>query len=524
MVKVKRALISVSDKTGIVELAKELKSFSVEIVSTGGTAKALRDSGIPVIEVSDLTGFPEMLDGRVKTLHPLIHGGILAKRKSKVHQEEVAKHKIPLIDLVVINLYPFDKVIAKESFTFEEAIENIDIGGPTMVRAACKNFENVGVVVDPKDYTLILEELKQNGRLSRSTNFYLARKAFSITSSYDSAIASYLYTQRLDNAMPEKYPERLTLSFIKTQDLRYGENPHQTAAFYREAKQLNIPSISHAKQLQGKELSFNNIIDLDTALGLVMEFGENAAVIIKHTNPCGVATSNIALLDAFIKARETDPVSAFGGIIGFNKEVDGETAREISKNFVEAIVAPSYSSDALKIFESKKNLRLMQVPMDAKNLSKTGNNLDLKKVSGGILVQDKDIKDLDPSNLKNPTKRKPTPDEFEALQFAWKVAKYVKSNAVVYARKGQTVGIGAGQMSRVDSCKIAAMKANLPTKGTVLASDAFFPFRDGIDETAKAGITAIIQPGGSVKDEEVIAACDEHGIAMVLTGIRHFRH
>ena len=524
MVKVKRALISVSDKSGIVELAKGLKSFNVEIVSTGGTAKALRDSNIPVIEVSELTGFPEMLDGRVKTLHPLIHGGILARRESKVHQEQVAKHKIPLIDLVVINLYPFEKVISKESFTFEEAIENIDIGGPTMVRAACKNFENVGVVVDPKDYTLILQELEQNGGLSRSTTFCLARKAFTITSSYDSAIAAYLYTQRLDNTMPEKYPERLTLSFIKAQDLRYGENPHQTAAFYKEAKELKAPSISYAKQLQGKELSFNNIIDLDAALGLVMEFAGNAAVIIKHTNPCGVATSDSALLDAFMKARETDPVSAFGGIIGFNKEVDSETACEVSKNFAEAIVAPSYSSDALRIFEQKKNLRLLQVPMNIKNLSETENNLDFKKVSGGILVQDKDIKDLDPSNLKNPTKRKPTLDEFEALQFAWKISKYVKSNAIVYARKGQTIGIGAGQMSRVDSCKIAVMKANLPTKGTVLASDAFFPFRDGVDEAAKAGVTAIIQPGGSVKDEEVIAACDEHGIAMVLTGIRHFRH
>jgi len=525
MVRIKRALISVSDKSGIVEFARGLKSFGIELVSTGGTAKLLRDNNIPVIEVADLTGFPEMLDGRVKTLHPLIHGGILAKRKDKAHHEQIAKHKIPLIDLVVVNLYPFEEVISRESFTFEDAIENIDIGGPAMVRSACKNFANVAVVVDSKDYSLILEEMQQrNGALSRSTRFYLARKAFALTSSYDSSIVAYLNLLRVDDAMPEKYPDRLTLSFIKVQDLRYGENPHQTAAFYKETKPSSIPAISYARQLHGKELSFNNIIDLDTALALTMEFEQNAAVIIKHTNPCGVATSESSLLDAYIKAKEADPVSAFGGIIGFNREVDGETAQEVSKLFVEAIVAPSYSYDALRIFEPKKNLRLIQVPMEAKKSKENENSFDFKKISGGILIQERDVKNLDLVSLKYPTKRKPTHDEMKALQFAWKVAKYVKSNAIVYARKDQTVGIGAGQMSRVDSCKIARMKANLPTKGAVMASDAFFPFRDGIDEAAKAGITAVIQPGGSVKDQEVINACDEYNIAMVLTGIRHFRH
>lgn len=525
MVKVKRALISVSDKTGIVEFAKRLRSFNVELVSTGGTAKLLRDNDIPVTEVADLTGFPEMLDGRVKTLHPFVHGGILSRRKEKTHQEQIEKHKIPLIDLVVVNLYPFEQVIARESFTLEEAIENIDIGGPAMVRSACKNFESVGVVVDPADYNLILEELKaRNGALDKSTRFHLARKAFALTSSYDSSIATYLNSIRLDNAMPEKYPEKLTLSLIKVQDLRYGENPHQNAAFYKETRLSSFPAISIGKQLQGKELSFNNIIDLDAALTLVIEFDQYAAVVIKHTNPCGVAISDTSLLDAYIKAKETDPVSAFGGIIGFNREVDGETAKEVSKLFTEAIVAPSYSYDALRIFESKKNLRLIRVPMDVKIPDNVQNGFDIKKVSGGVLIQDRDTKNFNPMGLKYPTKRKPTQDEMEALQFAWKVAKYVKSNAIVYARKGQTVGIGAGQMSRVDSSKIAVMKANLPTKGTVLASDAFFPFRDGIDEAAKAGITAVIQPGGSVKDEEVINACDEYNIAMVFTGIRHFRH
>jgi len=525
MVKIKRALISVSDKTGIVEFAKGLKSFNVEIVSTGGTAKLLRDNNIPAIEVAELTGFPEMLDGRVKTLHPFVHGGILARRKEKTHQEQVEKHKISLIDLVVVNLYPFEQVIERKNFTIEEAIENIDIGGPAMVRSACKNFESVGVVVDPADYDPVLRELEErNGELNKSTRFHLARKAFALISSYDSSIATYLNSIRVDNAMPEKYPERLTLSLVKVQDLRYGENPHQNAAFYREAKPPLFPVISSGKQLQGKELSFNNIIDLDAALNLATEFDQCAAVIIKHTNPCGVAIADTSLLDAYIKAKETDPVSAFGGIVGFNREVDEETAKEVSKLFTEAIVAPSYSYSALRILESKKNLRLIQVPMDVKTLDNIQNGFDIKKVGGGVLIQDRDVKNIDLMSLKYPTRRKPTQDEMEVLQFAWKVAKYVKSNAIVYARKSQTVGIGAGQMSRVDSSKIAVMKANLPTKGTVLASDAFFPFRDGIDEAAKAGVTAVIQPGGSVKDEEVINACDEYNIAMVFTGIRHFRH
>ncbi|OGL44765.1 MAG: bifunctional phosphoribosylaminoimidazolecarboxamide formyltransferase/IMP cyclohydrolase, partial [Candidatus Schekmanbacteria bacterium RBG_16_38_10] len=523
--KLKRALISVTDKSGIVEFARGLRAYDIEIISTGGTAKSLRDNNIPVKEVSDLTGFPEMLDGRVKTLHPFIHGGILARRNKKTHKEQVEEHKISLIDLVVVNLYPFEQVIAKENFTFEEAIENIDIGGPAMVRSACKNFESVGVVVDPSDYDLILRELKRrNVTLNKSIKFYLARKAFALTSSYDASIAAYLNSIRLDNTMPEKYPEKLTIGLIKVQDLRYGENPHQNAAFYKETRHSSFPAISNAKQMQGKELSFNNIIDLDAALTLVIEFDQYAAVVIKHTNPCGVAISDVSLLDAYAKAKETDPVSAFGGIIGFNREVDEETAKEVSKLFTEAIVAPSYSDGAIRVFESKKNLRLIQVPMDIKTSDNVQNGYDIKKVGGGVLIQDRDTKNFDPMSLKYPTKRKPTQDEMEALKFAWKVAKYVKSNAIVYARKGQTVGIGAGQMSRVDSSKIAVMKANLPTKGTVLASDAFFPFRDGIDEAAKAGVTAVIQPGGSVKDEEVINACDEYNIAMVFTGIRHFRH
>lgn len=516
MSKIQRALVSVSKKDGLLDFVKGLSEMGVEILSTGGTAKVLKDNNIPVIQVSDYTGFPEIMDGRVKTLHPLIHGGLLGKRDNEKHVEEMKKHGIKPIDMVVVNLYPFEETISKKSVALDEAIENIDIGGPSMLRSSAKNFQDVAVVVDSDDYEDILNEMKDNdGTLSYDTKMRLSVKAFKHTARYDSLISKYLESK----VEGEGFPPILNLQFEKITDLRYGENPHQKASFYENIG-LNKGTLSKAKQLHGKELSYNNILDLNAALELVREFDETAAVIIKHTNPCGVATGN-NLASAYRKARETDPLSAFGGIIGFNRSVDEETAKEIASTFVEAVIAPDYDDSALAILKEKKNIRLLKLPDFNRKSEK---EYDLRNVSGGLLLQDKDSVTLNEDNLKVVTKREPTEKEWSAMRFAWKVAKHVKSNAIIYATDNETVGIGAGQMSRVDSSKLAAMKANKPVQGTAMASDAFFPFRDSVDEAAKVGVTAIIQPGGSVKDEEVIAAANEHNIAMVFTGIRHFKH
>jgi len=514
--KIQRALVSVSKKDGLLDFAKGLNEMGVEILSTGGTAKILKDNNIPVIQVSDYTKFPEIMDGRVKTLHPLIHGGLLGKRDDKKHVEEMKKHGIKPIDMVVVNLYPFEETISKNGVTLDEAIENIDIGGPSMLRSSAKNFQDVAVVVDSDDYEDILAEMKENdGDLSYDTKMKLSVKAFKHTARYDSLISKYLESK----VEGEGFPSILNLQYEKITDLRYGENPHQKASFYENIG-LNKGTLSKAKQLHGKELSYNNILDLNAALELVREFDETAAVIIKHTNPCGVATGN-SLVQAYRKARETDPLSAFGGIIAFNKNVDEDTAKEIASTFIEAVIVPDYDDSALAILKEKKNIRLLKLPDFNKKAEK---EYDLRTVSGGILLQDKDSVTLNEDNLKIVTNRQPTEKEWTAMRFAWKVAKHVKSNAIIYAADNETVGIGAGQMSRVDSSKLAAMKANKPIEGTAMASDAFFPFRDSVDEAAKVGVTAIIQPGGSVKDEEVIAAANEHNIAMVFTGIRHFRH
>ncbi|RMF94233.1 MAG: bifunctional phosphoribosylaminoimidazolecarboxamide formyltransferase/IMP cyclohydrolase PurH [Candidatus Schekmanbacteria bacterium] len=519
--KVKRALISVSDKTGIVEFAKGLNELGIEIISTGGTAKKINESGIDVIEISDFTGFPEMLSGRVKTLHPYVHGGILALRDDEKHKKEVEEHQIKYIDMVIVNLYPFESTITKEDCKLSEAVENIDIGGPTMIRSAAKNHKYVAVVVNPADYESVLEELKQNnGELSERTCFDLAAKAFSHTARYDCVISNYFNPQK-STASEEVFAEEFGIGVEKIQNLRYGENPHQKAAFYRVSGEKG--GIADIRQLHGKELSFNNIVDVDGALAVVLEFDEIAVAIIKHTNPCGAAVSKVSVKDAYMKALATDPVSAFGSIIAVNREVDGDAAEEISKLFVEAIIAPSFSEEALKILTKKKNIRLLTIDYDRAKKERASMP-DIKRVLGGLVIQERDVHQIDRNNVKIPTKRQPTNDEFEGLMFAWKIVKNVKSNAIVFTNKEQTVGVGAGQMSRVDSVKIARMKANLPTKGCVMASDAFFPFRDGIDAAAEAGITAVIQPGGSVRDEEVIKACDEHDIAMVFTGIRHFKH
>jgi phosphoribosylaminoimidazolecarboxamide formyltransferase / IMP cyclohydrolase len=516
MSKVQRAILSVTDKTGLVDFAKKLSSLGVELVSTGGTAKLLRDSSIAVKDISDLTGFPEMLDGRVKTLHPKVHGGILHRRSEASHRSAVAEHGIQPIDMVVVNLYAFEKTAAKPGVPFEELIENIDIGGPSMIRSAAKNFQDVAVVTSPSDYQAIADELaKSAGELSQQTKWRLAQKAFATTAAYDSAIAS-----TLEQISPEKtqdaqaaFPATLRLSFRKVMDLRYGENPHQKAAMYTDGSSVGV---ANGRQLQGKELSYNNIVDLQAAWDLAQEFDETVCAIIKHTNPCGTATGK-TLAEAYKRALECDPVSAFGGVIGVNRPIDGDAAEEMAKLFLEVIAAPGFTEEARAKFASKKNLRLLEV-------ANAPEKWVLKKVSGGILVQDSDVRPLSESDLKVVTKRQPTPEEKRALLFAWKVCKHVKSNAILYARDGQSVGVGAGQMSRVDSCKIGAMKAVLPLKGTVAASDAFFPFPDGVEEIAKAGSTAIIQPGGSVRDQEVIEAADRLGLAMIFTGVRHFRH
>ncbi|MFZ1916789.1 MAG: bifunctional phosphoribosylaminoimidazolecarboxamide formyltransferase/IMP cyclohydrolase [Terriglobales bacterium] len=518
MSKIQRAILSVTDKTGLVEFARKLAGLGVELVSTGGTAKLLRDSGIAVKDISELTGFPEMLDGRVKTLHPKVHGGILHRRENAAHREAVAEHGIPAIDMVVVNLYAFEKTAAKPGVYFDEVIENIDIGGPSMIRSAAKNFQDVAVVTSPADYGAIAEEMERSGgALSKETKWRLAQKAFATTAAYDSAIASTL--ERIsaaggyELAPRTNFPDTLRLSFRKQMDLRYGENPHQKAAMYADDSGTGV---AHAKQVQGKELSYNNIVDLQAAWDLASEFDETVCAIIKHTNPCGTATGK-TLTEAYVRALECDPVSAFGGVIGVNRPVDAAAAAEMAKLFLEVIAAPSFTPGAKEAFASKKNLRLVEVPAGQQSWV-------LKNISGGMLVQDADLHRLAEGDLKIVTKRAPTAEEKRALLFAWKVCKHVKSNAILYARDGQTVGVGAGQMSRVDSCKIGAMKAQLPLKGTVAASDAFFPFPDGVEEIAKAGATAIIQPGGSVRDQEVIEAADRLGLAMVLTGVRHFRH
>jgi phosphoribosylaminoimidazolecarboxamide formyltransferase/IMP cyclohydrolase len=514
--RVQRALLSVTDKTGLADFARALSTLGIELISTGGTAKLLRDSGIAVKDISELTGFPEMLDGRVKTLHPKVHGGILHRRDDPKHAAAVAEHGIAAIDMVVVNLYAFEKTAAKPGVKLEDLIENIDIGGPSMIRSAAKNFHDVAVVTSPDDYGPIAEELKKSGgELSLDTKWQLARKAFALTAAYDSAIASTLERTSLTAApeQNESFPQTLRFSFHKTQDLRYGENPHQKAAMYSDGSGAGV---ANARQLQGKELSFNNIVDLQAAWDLAQEFDEPVCAIIKHTNPCGTGTGK-NLAEAFTRALECDPVSAFGGVIGVNRPVDAAAAEEMHKLFVEVIAAPSFDDAAKAKFATKKNLRLVEVtPANQKWV--------LKNVSGGMLVQDADLRQLTDSDLKVVTKRPPSDEEKRALLFAWKVCKHVKSNAIVYARDGQTVGVGAGQMSRVDSSKIGAMKAQLPLKGTVAASDAFFPFPDGVEEIARAGATAIIQPGGSQRDSEVIEAADRLGLAMLFTGVRHFRH
>jgi phosphoribosylaminoimidazolecarboxamide formyltransferase/IMP cyclohydrolase len=536
---IKRALLSVSDKTGIVDFARSLAEKGVDLLSTGGTAKLLADNGIKVTEVSDYTGHPEIMDGRVKTLHPKVHGGILARRG--MDEAVMIENDISAIDIVVVNLYPFANAVADENCTLENAIENIDIGGPTMVRAAAKNHKDVTIVVNASDYSRVLTEMNaNNGSLTYQTRFDLAIAAYEHTAAYDGMIANYFgkmlpaYSsddtsaedESTDSANKEaqsfKFPRTFNSQFIKTQDLRYGENSHQDAAFYVEANPEEA-SVSTATQLQGKALSYNNIADTDAALECVKEFDEPACVIVKHANPCGVSIGD-NILAAYEGAYKTDPTSAFGGIIAFNRELDADTAEAIvSRQFVEVIIAPSISADAAQIVAAKPNLRLLECGQ----WNTTTSGLDFKRVNGGLLVQDRDQGKVTSDELTVVTKRQPTADEMRDLQFCWKVAKYVKSNAIVYVKNSMTIGVGAGQMSRVYSAKVAGIKAadeNLEVKGSVMASDAFFPFRDGLDAAAEAGITAVIQPGGSMRDNEVIAAADEHDIAMVFTGMRHFRH
>jgi phosphoribosylaminoimidazolecarboxamide formyltransferase/IMP cyclohydrolase len=531
--KIRRALISVSDKTGIVDFARVLKEFEVEIISTGGTAKTLRDAGIAVRDVSDVTGFPEMMDGRIKTLHPKIHGALLAVRDNPEHQTAMREHGIEPIDMVVVNLYPFAETIKREGVTLAEAVEQIDIGGPAMIRSAAKNFHSVAVVVSPTDYSQLIDEMqRQEGALSLDEREELAAFAFLQTSAYDSAIFEFFNARQAQMYVRERYaaakgrdagvlgessslPESIHHSFTKITDLRYGENPHQAAALYYTGEEGGVTS---ADLLNGKEMSFNNYVDADAAWQLVSDFDELTCAIIKHTNPAGVASGE-TVEEAYHRALATDPTSAFGGIVAFNAPVDAAAARAVIEIFSEVIIAPDYEPAALEVLKTKKNLRVLRARERENRLG-----LEYKQISGGMLVQTRDTHKLKREDLKVVTKREPTEDEIRDLLFAWTVCKHTKSNAIVYARDEQTVGVGAGQMSRVDSVKIGAMRAQLPVKGSVLASDAFFPFRDGIDEAAKHGITAVIQPGGSMRDAEVIAAADEHGLAMVFTGIRHFKH
>lgn len=549
--RIKRALVSVSDKRGIVDFARVLTEFQVVIISTGGTATTLREAGLKVVDISDITGFPEMMDGRVKTLHPRVHGGLLALRDNPEHLAAMKEHGIEQIDMVVVNLYPFAETIKKQGVTRDEAIEQIDIGGPSMIRSAAKNARDVAVVVSPVQYEKIISELKKHdGALSITTRNRLAMEAFQATALYDAMISTYLagaldqaktpvtstgeivmasggYAQPIATSLSSIHddfsietfhgslPARASWSISKRADLRYGENPHQVAALYQTAMKGGIAS---AAILSGKEMSFNNYIDADAAWQLVCDFEEKACAIIKHTNPAGVGLGE-TVSEAYERALATDPVSAFGGIVAFNQPVDVGAAKQVTKIFTEVVIAPAYETAALEILKTKKNLRILEMP--SVEITK---GLEFKHISGGMLVQTKDTHCLTKADLKFVTSRKPTDEELDALLFAWTVCKHTKSNAIVYARMGQTVGVGAGQMSRVDSVKIGAMRAQLPIAGSVLASDAFFPFRDGIDEAAKHGITAVIQPGGSVRDDEVIAAANQHGLAMVFTGIRHFKH
>jgi phosphoribosylaminoimidazolecarboxamide formyltransferase/IMP cyclohydrolase len=520
----KRALVSVYRKDGIVELAKGLTARGFELVSTGGTAEELRKTHLAVTGISDVTGFPEILDGRVKTLHPKVHGGVLARRDDAGHMKALAAHGIAPVDVVVVNLYPFEDKVAKGA-PFAEALESVDVGGPTLLRAAAKNFQHVAVVVDPADYRLLLEQLDRPGGIDAATRLYFAQKAFRHTARYEAAIAGYFAQVEVKDGgfdvaeSDDVFPYRLSLSFEKVQDLRYGENPHQRAAFYSDLGST-LYSVAAARKVQGKELSFNNLLDLDAAWRLVTEFAEPACVIIKHTNPCGTAVGS-SPLEAYERAWECDPVSAFGGIVAFNRRLDAAAARKVAGVFVEALIAPGIDGEAKEILAEKKNLRVMD--MDTTGIHKV-TGFDLRRVMGGLLAQEWDLHRLDRDRCEVVTKRKPTEDEWKALLIGWTVVKHVKSNAVVFANGVQTVGVGAGQMSRVDAARFAAAKAKLPLAGTAAASDAFFPFRDGLDEVARAGATAVVQPGGSVRDEEVIAAADEHKLAMVFTGVRHFRH
>ena len=521
------ALISVSDKTGIVELAQALHALGIRLISTGGTAKLLADQGLPVTEVAQVTEFPEMLDGRVKTLHPKVHGGLLARRELPEHMAALKAHGIDTIDLLVVNLYPFEATVAKPGCTLEDAIENIDIGGPAMVRSAAKNWKDVGVLTDASQYPLVLQELKTEGKLSDKTRFALSVAAFNRISNYDAAISDYLSSFQEGGAR-SLFPAQANGRFVKLQDLRYGENPHQQAAFYRDL--YPAPgSLVTARQLQGKELSYNNIADADAAWECVKGFDAPACVIVKHANPCGVAVGANAL-DAYAKAFKTDSTSAFGGIIAFNRTLDASAAQAVSKQFVEVLMAPEFTPEALEVFKSKVNVRILQIAMPpggGTDWDNGRNAMDVKRIGSGLLMQTADNRELTLGELRVVTKKQPTAEQLQDLLFAWKVAKYVKSNAIVFCKDGMTMGVGAGQMSRLDSARIASIKAQhagLSLQGTVVASDAFFPFRDGLDVVVDAGATCVIQPGGSMRDEEVIAAADERGVAMVFSGVRHFRH
>ena len=522
---IQQALISVSDKTGVLDFARALSVLGVKILSTGGTAKLLADNGVEVTEVADYTGFPEMLDGRVKTLHPKVHGGILARRDFPEHVAKLEEHGIPAIDMVVVNLYPFQSTVAKDDCVLEDAIENIDIGGPTMLRSAAKNHKDVVVVCDPADYARVLDEVKA-GAVSYDTKFMLAKKVFAHTAQYDGAITNYLTSLGEDkvHATRAAYPETLNMTFEKVQDMRYGENPHQSAAFYRDLAPA-VGALASYKQLQGKELSYNNIADADAAWECVKSLGglgqSAGCVIVKHANPCGVAIGTDAF-DAYTRALQTDPTSAFGGIIALNVELDGKTAEAIAKLFVEVLIAPSFSSEAKAIMAAKQNVRLLEIALGAGN-----NPFDVKRVGGGLLVQSPDAKNVGLGELRVVTKKQPTQQQLQDLMFAWRVAKFVKSNAIVFCGNGMTLGVGAGQMSRIDSARIASIKAQnagLSLAGSAVASDAFFPFRDGLDVVVDAGATCVIHPGGSMRDQEVIDAADERGVVMLYTGARHFRH
>ena len=520
---IKQALLSVSDKTGILEFARELSARGVKLLSTGGTAKLLADNGLAVTEVADYTGFPEMLDGRVKTLHPKVHGGILARRDFPEHIAALEKHGIPTIDMVVVNLYPFQQTVAKAECSLEDAIENIDIGGPTMLRSSAKNHKDVVVIVDPSDYQVVLDEMTANqNEVSYNTKFTLAKKVFAHTAQYDGAITNYLTSLGEDKAHATRsnFPQTLNLHFEKVQEMRYGENPHQSASFYRDLKAFD-GALANYTQLQGKELSYNNIADADAAWECVKSFEVSACVIVKHANPCGVALGETPF-EAYSKALQTDPTSAFGGIIAFNREVDAKAAEVVAKQFVEVLIAPSFTAEAKQIFAAKQNVRLLEIP-----LGTAINNYDFKRVGGGLLVQSPDAKNVTQEELRVVTKLQPTPQQMSDMMFAWRVAKYVKSNAIVFCGNGMTLGVGAGQMSRIDSARIASIKAQnagLTLMGSAVASDAFFPFRDGLDVVVDAGATCVIQPGGSMRDQEVIDAADERGVVMLYTGTRHFRH